>query len=182
MWCLISWLEDTEAKESKGRPSSQSWTANRWIIMTFFRTVPQNVYTSRHLSALKCECYACESSVAVCKHASLSKYCMHCACVCVALSPTWSGLHILAEGLQLRFPDCRILVEDYRAAQPLCRSAQPLCSQLLSVILSNAEKMCIQLGQVLLTIDAICHRNITECIQQLTKKLRQQSFWCCSNS
>lgn len=70
-----------------------------------------------------------------CKHASLGKYRMHGVCVCVSVCPTWSVLHILTEGLELRLPDCRVLVEDDRAAQPLGRPAQPLGSQLLSVVL-----------------------------------------------
>lgn len=53
---------------------------------------------------------------------------------------TWSVLHILAEGLQLRLPDCRICVEDDRAAQPLCGSAQTLSSQILCVLLPSRSR------------------------------------------
>lgn len=59
--------------------------------------------------------------------------------LCGSVFPTWSAVHVLAEGLQLRFPDCRILVEDHRAAQPLRCSAQTLCSELLGVILINTH-------------------------------------------
>lgn len=60
--------------------------------------------------------------------------------LCGSVFPTWSAVHVLAEGLQLRFPDCRILVEDHRAAQPLCCSAQTLCSELLSIILKHTHR------------------------------------------
>lgn len=75
--------------------------------------------TSCHLPALRCELDVCKSCVAECKYTSLCKYCVHCECLCpyvCCIVPTWSVLHILAEGLQLCFPDCRILVEDYGTA------------------------------------------------------------------
>lgn len=65
---------------------------------------------------------------------------MHGAFVlCVALSSTWSVLHILAEGLELCFPDSGVLVEHHRVAQFLGGSAQSLRPQFLSVILQNIQ-------------------------------------------
>lgn len=52
---------------------------------------------------------------------------------------TWSALHVLAEGLELRLPDGRVLVEDHGAAQPLGGPAQTLRSQLLGVRLKWRE-------------------------------------------
>lgn len=168
LWVEL-WLEVTEAKEDLlHKAGFKQQLVNRWINMT--------------LKCLRCELDVCESSAAVCKHTSLGKYCMHCVCVCVALSThlvcsPHTGWRTSVVFSWLQNPCWRL--PGYATSLSLCAAALHATPQRYSV---KQEKMCIQLGQVSLTVDAVCHRNILEWFQQwllviiLTKKLGLQDF------